>query len=91
MIITLRLEAMLLHRQQNLSEWNGQTHAFNVAEDSSVPTGGDIYDGNSLHGHLAPSLLGSKTVYGTRSLTSNATTLHSPACCCARATPTNTD
>ncbi|MCX4301219.1 MAG: TonB-dependent receptor [Alistipes sp.] len=47
MIITLRLEAMLLHRQQNLSEWNGRTHAFNVAEDSSVPTGGDIYDGNS--------------------------------------------
>lgn len=47
MIITLRLEAMLLRRQQNLSEWNGRTHAFNVDETGATLTGGNIYDGNS--------------------------------------------
>ncbi len=47
MIITLRLEAMLLHREQNLSERNGKTYAFNVSDDGSTPAGGDIYDGNS--------------------------------------------
>jgi len=47
MIITLRLEAMLLRREQNLSERNGKTYAFNVGEDGSTPVGGNIYDGNS--------------------------------------------
>lgn len=46
MIITLRLEASLLKRSQNLSEYNGQEYAFNVDENRN-PTGGSIYDGNS--------------------------------------------
>ncbi|MCM1300583.1 MAG: TonB-dependent receptor [Alistipes senegalensis] len=47
MIISLRLEATLLRRQQNLSEWNGKPYAFNVSEDGKTPADGNIYDGNS--------------------------------------------
>lgn len=46
MVVTLRLEASLVKRSQNLSEWNGAEYAFNVDEDRN-PTGGSIYDGNS--------------------------------------------
>lgn len=46
MIITLRLEATLVKRSQNLSEYKGRSYAFNVDEDRN-PTGGNIYDGDS--------------------------------------------
>ncbi|WP_295939409.1 TonB-dependent receptor [uncultured Alistipes sp.] len=46
MIISLRLEASLYKRSQNLSEYKGREYAFNVTEDR-VPTGGSIYDGDS--------------------------------------------
>jgi len=46
MIVTLRLEASLVKRSQNLSEYDGREYAFNVDEDRN-PTGGSIYDGNS--------------------------------------------
>lgn len=46
MIITLRLEASLVKRSQNLSEYGGAEYAFNVDEDRN-PTGGSIYDGDS--------------------------------------------
>lgn len=46
MIITLRLEASLVKRSQNLSEYRGGEYAFNVDEDRN-PTGGSIYDGDS--------------------------------------------
>ena len=42
LVITCRVEAALLRNAQNLS-----SHAFTVSSDSYVPTGGDIYDGNS--------------------------------------------
>ncbi len=47
LIVSLRLEASLLHRRQNLSEYRGKEYAFNVDEKSGKPTGGSIYDGNS--------------------------------------------
>lgn len=46
MIITLRLEASLVRRMQNLSEFDGREYAFNVDEGRN-PTGGSIYGGNS--------------------------------------------
>lgn len=46
MIITLRLEATLVKRSQNLSEYKGRDYAFNVDEDRK-PLGGSIYDGDS--------------------------------------------
>ena len=46
MIVTLRLEASLVKRSQNLSEYDGREYAFNVDEDRNL-TGGSIYDGNS--------------------------------------------
>lgn len=47
LIISFKLEASLMKRSQNLSEYNGQEYAFNVSEDSNVRTDGSIYDGNS--------------------------------------------
>ena len=47
LIISFKLEASLLKRSQNLSEYNGKEYAFNVSEDNNTPTGGSIYDGNS--------------------------------------------
>ena len=47
LIITCRLEATLLRRSRNLSEYNGQAYAFTVSQNDNTPTGGDIYDGNS--------------------------------------------
>lgn len=47
LIISFRLEASLLKRSQNLSEYNGKEYAFNVSESSNATTGGSIYDGNS--------------------------------------------
>ena len=46
MVISLRLEASLVKRSQNLSEYKGREYAFNVDEDRN-PTGGSIYDGDS--------------------------------------------
>ena len=37
----------LLKRSRKLSEYNGQEYAYNASEDSYVPSGGSIYDGNS--------------------------------------------
>ena len=47
LIITCRLEATVLRRSRNLSEYNGAAYAFTVTEDGNTPTGGNIYDGNS--------------------------------------------
>lgn len=47
LIISFRLEASLLKRSRNLSEYNGKEYAFNVSESSNDPTGGSIYDGDS--------------------------------------------
>lgn len=48
LIISCKLEASLVKRSQNLSEYNGGQYAFNVSGDSSTtPSGGNIYDGNS--------------------------------------------
>lgn len=47
LIISFRLEASLLKRSQNLSEYNGKEYAFNVSESSNAATGGSIYKGNS--------------------------------------------
>lgn len=47
MIISLRLEATLIRRQLNLSEYGGREYAFNVGESGTAPTGGSVYDGNS--------------------------------------------
>lgn len=46
MVITVRLEASLLQRWQNISEFNGKEYAVNVGDDGK-PSGGSIYDGNS--------------------------------------------
>lgn len=46
LVVTLRLEASLLKRSQNLSLYNGSEYAYNVDE-AGNPTGGSIYDGNS--------------------------------------------
>lgn len=48
LIISCKLEASLVKRSQNLSEYNGGQYAFNVSgNDSTTPSGGNIYDGNS--------------------------------------------
>ena len=47
LIITCRLEASLLTRKRNVSTHNGADYAFTVSQDSKVPIGGNIYDGNS--------------------------------------------
>lgn len=47
LIVSFRLEASLLKRSQNLSEYNGKEYAFNVSDNSNAATGGSIYDGNS--------------------------------------------
>ena len=47
LVITCRLEATLLRRSRNLSEYDGRTYAFTVSQNDNTPTGGDIYDGNS--------------------------------------------
>ena len=46
MIVTLRLEASLVSRTQNLSLYGNAPYAYNVDENNN-PTGGNIYDGNS--------------------------------------------
>ena len=46
-IITCRLEATLLRRSRNLSQYNSADYAFTVSETDNKPTGGNIYDGNS--------------------------------------------
>lgn len=47
LVITCRFEAALLRRMRNLSEYNGAEYAYNVTENSNVPAGGSIYDGDS--------------------------------------------
>ena len=47
LIITCRLEATLLRRSRNLSQYNGADYAFTVSQDGNTPTGGDIYAGDS--------------------------------------------
>ena len=47
LIITCRLEMSLLRRSRNLSEYMGKEYAFTVSETDNIPTGGNIYDGNS--------------------------------------------
>ncbi|WP_294478105.1 TonB-dependent receptor domain-containing protein [uncultured Bacteroides sp.] len=47
LIISCKLEASLVKRSQNLSEYKGGQYAFNVSQDSNSPTGGSVYDGNS--------------------------------------------
>ncbi|MEG1405474.1 MAG: TonB-dependent receptor, partial [Alistipes sp.] len=48
LIISLRLEASLVKRSQNISRFRGKEYAFNVGSDGTKkPTGGSIYDGNS--------------------------------------------
>lgn len=47
LVITCRLEATILRRSRNLSEYNGQAYAFTVSQNDNTPTGGNIYDGNS--------------------------------------------
>ena len=47
LVITCRLEAAVLRRSRNLSEYNGAEYAFNVAEGTTTPSGGSIYDGGS--------------------------------------------
>ena len=46
-IITCRLEATLLRRSRNLSQYKGADYAFTVSETDNNPTGGNIYDGKS--------------------------------------------
>lgn len=46
MIITLRLEAMLVRHMQNLSWYKGAEYAFNVSADSKTPIGGSVMEGN---------------------------------------------
>ncbi len=46
MVISLRLEASLVKRSQNLSVTDGREYAYNVDEQGR-PTGGSIYDGGS--------------------------------------------
>ena len=46
-IITCRLEATLLRRSRNLSQYNCAEYAFTVSETDNNPTGGNIYDGKS--------------------------------------------
>ncbi len=44
MVVTLRLEAALLRRSQNLSEYMGREYAINTDQDGN-PTGGSVYEG----------------------------------------------
>lgn len=46
-VITVRLEAALMRHSQNLSSYKGKTWAFNVSEEGTKPTGGDIYGNNA--------------------------------------------
>lgn len=46
MVISLRLEASLVKRSQNLSLYDGREYAYNVDEEGN-PTGGSVYDGGS--------------------------------------------
>jgi len=46
MVISLRLEASLVKRSQNLSLYDGREYAYNVDEQGN-PTGGSVYDGDS--------------------------------------------
>ena len=50
LIVSLRLEACLMRRQQNLSEYDGQTYAFKVGATGTTPIEGSIYEGNSYTG-----------------------------------------
>lgn len=47
LIISCRLEASLVKRSQNISEYKGKEYAFNVSESSNAQTGGSIYNGDS--------------------------------------------
>ena len=47
LIITCRLEMSLLRRSRNISEYEGKAYAFTVSETDNIPTGGDIYGGDS--------------------------------------------
>lgn len=47
LVVTCRLEAALLRHSQNLSKYNGKDYAYTVGPESTRPTGGNIYDGNS--------------------------------------------
>ena len=47
LIISCRLEASLVKRSQNISEYKGKEYAFKVSESSNARTGGSIYDGDS--------------------------------------------
>ena len=47
LVVSCRLEMALLRRSQRLSEYGGRPYAFTVTADSNVPTGGDIYGGDS--------------------------------------------
>lgn len=49
MVVTVRLEAALVRRSQNLSRYDGGEYAFNVDEERN-PTGGSIYQGGSYTG-----------------------------------------
>lgn len=47
MVVTVRLEAALLHRQRNTSTYNGREYAFNIERGGSESVGGSIYDGGN--------------------------------------------
>ena len=47
MIVTFRLEAMLLRRMRNFSSYRGAEYAYNVSADSNAPAGGSVADGGS--------------------------------------------
>ena len=47
LIISCRLEASLVKRSQNISEYKGKEYAFKVSESSNTRTEGSIYDGDS--------------------------------------------
>lgn len=47
LVVTCRLEAALLRHSQNLSKYNRKDYAYTVGPESTRPTGGNIYDGNS--------------------------------------------
>ena len=47
LIITCRLEMSLLRRSRNLSEYQGKAYAYTCTQNSTAPTGGDIYTDKS--------------------------------------------
>ena len=47
MVVTVRLEAMLVRRMLNISRYKGAEYAYNVAADSNTPTGGSVTSGDS--------------------------------------------